>query len=258
MALDFQSTLDQFPDAPSPDVSDKYAFIDTKRVIADMADLGFQVHSTRFPAYRTRAGRFGLHEVDFRRPADIGKPGKLNAEVPRVLFLNSYDGSRRAQIITGIFRLVCLNGMIAGNAMDNEKFLHLGNYEEEFAAQIKGIGSRLANTLDTVERFKSVKIDRKTGIEMAKAALEIKDLNRGDKYRIDPKVAIMPRRQEDTHEDLWTQWNVLQENLLKGGIPSTSSDGRVRMTRPVTQIAKSNRINAELWGLLEDTAEKVA
>lgn len=247
--------FDTLPEAPSPDLSDRYAFIDTKKVVNDMMDLGYVVDSWRFPRYRTNAGAFGLHEVDFRKTEDAGRK---KTETPRVLFLNSYDGSRRAQVITGIFRLVCLNGMIAGKADQNEKFLHLGDYEEELVSQIKSMGSRAATLMNDIEKYKSIELPKPQAIKMAQKALEIKDPKGDAKYAVEPRVALMPRRQPDTKADLWTQWNVLQENLLKGGIPSTSSDGKMRVTRAVTQIHKSNSLNQSLWDLLKETSDLVA
>ncbi len=57
--------------------------------------------------------------------------------------------------------------------------------------------------------------------------------------------------------DLYTQFNVVQENILRGGVPGLNKDGQIRLSRPVNNIEKSNRINSELWGLLERTGELV-
>lgn len=239
------------PPSQSPEVSDRYAFIDTRRVISDMRDLGFEIFGCRFPKYRTRAGRYGLHEVDFRRPADMKVP---TGEVPRILFTNSYDGSRRAQILSGIFRFVCSNGMIIGTTLQNEKFLHLGGYEDELVAQIKDAGQTASKVFDRVDRFKSIEVPRETLLKMARRAIDLRTKDTG-KHSLEPRYVIMPRRREDMQQDLWTQWNVIQENLLKGGLPAKSADGSIRITRPMNQIQKSNDLNQGLWDLLEETAE---
>src|SRR5690606_2028893 len=116
-------TIASLPAAPSPSVSDKYMFIDTKQVVQDMMDLGFEVADVRRPAFRTKAAAFGVHEVDFRRPEDIGRK---DGEAPRLIFINSYDGSRKAQLMIGVFRFVCSNGLVVGDVFQQQKFLHLG------------------------------------------------------------------------------------------------------------------------------------
>lgn len=242
--------LDLLPEAPSPDLSDRYMFIDTRRVINDMRDLGFEVAAFRRPKHRTRAGAFSLHEVDFRRPADM-VPGK--AESPRVVFMNSYDGSRRAQIVSGIIRFICSNGLIAGDIMENQKFLHLGDYEEQLLEQIKASGETSARAFAGIDRFKQINVSDKDALDLARKA---KAIRYDDKVSldVDPLTLLQPRRQEDNRKDLWTRWNVLQENLLKGGIPGRDTLGNIRVTRPLAQIQKSNDLNRNLWTLLEEFA----
>lgn len=244
-------SLELLPAAPSPDLSNRYMFIDTRRVINDMRDLGFEVAAFRRPKYRTRAGAFSLHEVDFRRPEDM-VPGK--AEGPRVVFMNSYDGSRRAQIVSGIIRFICSNGLIAGDIMENQMFLHLGDYEEQLLEQIKASGDTAAKAFANIDRFKQIQVSDKAALELAKKA---RSLRYDEKVTldVDPLTLIQPRRREDNRKDLWTRWNVLQENLLKGGIPGKDTSGNIRVTRPLAQIQKSNDLNRNLWTLLEEFAE---
>lgn len=247
------SLIEALPDAPSPDTSDRYAFIDTKQVVQDMRDLGYEVAGFRRPRFRTNAGSFGLHEVDFRLPKDIAKPA---AETPRVLFLNTYDGSRRAQIITGVFRLICLNGLIAGSTLQNEKFLHLGNYEEDLVEQIGSAGETAVKAFDQIERYRGQNLSKAEAMWMAKRAVELRTPE-GAKFEISPSNVLLARRREDVRSDLWTTFNRIQENLLKGGIPATDENGKMRTMRGVTQIQKSNDLNRDLWDLLAETSQQI-
>ena len=247
---DLVTRLDLLPEAPSPELSDRYMFIDTRRVVNDMRDLGFEVAAFRRPKFRTREGAFGLHEVDFRRPQDLAKH---DGEAPRVVFLNSYDGSRRAQIVSGLIRFICSNGLILGDIQENQKFLHLGDYEEQLLEQIKASGENAQRAFAGIDRFKQTIITDRQATQLAEAA---KVLRFGDEPGLDVDAAtlIQPRRREDTRKDLWTRWNVLQENLLKGGIPGRDTLGNIRTTRPLAQIQKSNDLNRSLWSLMEDFA----
>lgn len=244
------SSVELLPAAPSPDLSNKYMFIDTRQVVEDMRDLGFEVAGFRRPKYRTRAGAFGLHEVDFRRPEDM-KRG--TGEAPRVIFLNSYDGSRRAQIVSGVIRFICTNGLISGDILEQQKFLHLGDYEEQLVNQIKASGETAMKVFDRIEAFKNIRIDDRQATDLAKRAAALR-FNAKAMLDLDPAMLIQPRRRQDTRQDLWTRWNVLQENLLKGGIPGRDTLGNIRVTRPLAQIQKSNDLNTALWDLMEDVA----
>lgn len=244
------ASLATLPAAPSPDLSDKYMFIDTRRVIEDMRDLGFEVAGFRRPKHRTRSGAFALHEVDFRRPQDVDKGA---GEAPRILFLNSYDGSRRAQLVSGIIRFICGNGLIAGDIMDNQKFLHLGDYEEQLLGHIKTSSENVGKVFDRIEEFRGITLDREAYRKMAEKG---KALRYGEETKLDvkPETLLLARRREDAKADLWSTWNVLQENLLKGGIPGVDTSGNIRTTRPLAQIQKSNEVNQGLWDLLEEAA----
>jgi hypothetical protein len=82
----------------------------------------------------------------------------------------------------------------------------------------------------------------------------------------DPSEApIMPgqlleeRRHDDRGNDLWTVFNVAQENILRGGIRGRKRDANNRIrrvtTRPVKSIDRDVRLNKALWTLTEKMAE---
>lgn len=245
--------IESLPDAPSPAVSDKYMFIDTKQVVQDMMDLGFEVADVRRPAFRTEAAAFGVHEVDFRRPEDIGR---RDGEAPRIIFINSYDGSRRAQLITGVFRFVCSNGLVVGDVFQQQKFLHLGDYASQLLEQIGESAAQSHRVFERIEVYRQVVLDRALYLEMAEKALALR-YPEGELV-LDPELVISPRRPSDQGRDLYTIWNVLQENLLKGGLPGRQRNGRTRTSSALSNIERSNKLNRELWNLLEDYSNLAA
>lgn len=241
--------LDTLPDAPCPTLSDRYMFIDTRQVVEDMKDLGFQVADVRRPAFRTKAAAFGVHEVDFRRPEDIGRK---DGEAPRLIFINSYDGSRRAQLITGVFRFVCSNGLVVGDVFQQQKFLHLGDYASQLLEQIKESAAQSHRVFERIEVYRQTFLDRQLYLEMAEKALALR-YPEGELV-LDPELVISPRRSSDRDRDLYTTWNVMQENILKGGLPGRQRNGRTRTSSALSNIERSNKLNRELWNLLEDYA----
>ncbi|GFO57414.1 hypothetical protein GMSM_44210 [Geomonas sp. Red276] len=65
---------------------------------------------------------------------------------------------------------------------------------------------------------------------------------------------LEPRREEDQGDDLWTTLNVVQENLVKGGLvgQSLSVFSRRVVTRPVVSVNDDIRLNRSLWNLAQD------
>ncbi|MGO4484326.1 DUF932 domain-containing protein [Rhizobium sp. 2TAF27] len=68
----------------------------------------------------------------------------------------------------------------------------------------------------------------------------------------------MPRRHDDRANDLWTVWNVVQENAIKGGLRGVGRDdlGRPRRvkSRAVNGIDLDIKLNKALWLLGERMA----
>lgn len=246
------SNIDDLPASPSPEVSEKYMFIDTRKVIDDMRDLGFEVYDFARPKTRTASGLYGLHQVDFRRPKDM----KTNdAEAPRILFVNSYDGSKRATFIAGLIRFACSNGLVIGDILETHKFLHLGNYADELMAAIKGLGAESHKAFDRIETYRQTPMDVDAAYEFAEKAAELRWEDELIRPEIDPRNLLQVRRNEDLANDLWTKFNVVQENLLKGGVPLVNKKGQARIAPPVQNIERSNKLNCALWNLADSYAE---
>ena len=55
------------------------------------------------------------------------------------------------------------------------------------------------------------------------------------------------RRPADERDDLWTVYNVLQENLIRGGVRYRSASGRELRSRGIRAIRDDVRINSRLW-----------
>jgi hypothetical protein len=63
---------------------------------------------------------------------------------------------------------------------------------------------------------------------------------------------IEARRPEDLDHSLWTTFQRVQENALRGGQAGRSAQGRRLHTRPVASIDRSVSLNRALWVLAEE------
>lgn len=91
----------------------------------------------------------------------------------------------------------------------------------------------------------------------AKAALSLRyDPNDRKPAPITESQILAPRRNADTGADLWTTFNRVQENLVRGGLNARTTNGRRARTREVTGIDQSVKVNRALW-LLADEMRKI-
>jgi hypothetical protein len=63
---------------------------------------------------------------------------------------------------------------------------------------------------------------------------------------------LAPRRFEDRRDDMWTTFNRVQENMMKGGLRGRNRSSRTTTTRPVNGIDQSVKLNRALWVLAEE------
>jgi hypothetical protein len=162
----------------------------------------------------------------------------------QLLVTNSHEGSSSVQFRLGFYRLVCSNGLIVGSNII--PIIRVNHNEKGFNELDKVIEQVVAN-------FQKVK----NSIEvMQKVQLTDSQINEfyGNviKLRIpDKKVEnfnIEVKRKEDNVKDLFTVFNVIQENLLTTGFRATI-DGKERKIRAIKGHLQSIEINQQLWDM---------
>ena len=62
---------------------------------------------------------------------------------------------------------------------------------------------------------------------------------------------LRARRSEDRSSDLWTTFNRVQENTIKGGLSGRNKQGRRTTTRAVNGIDQDVKLNRALWVLAQ-------
>ena len=108
--------------------------------------------------------------------------------------------------------------------------------------------SRAASmTSRVVERMASRVLDDEERAAFAMAALKIRYPNPERHVPITPGQVLMPRRGPDFGNTLWLTYNVLQENVIAGGLTGRAASGRSSRTRAIRAIREDIRINVSLW-----------
>jgi hypothetical protein len=104
-----------------------------------------------------------------------------------------------------------------------------------------------------VETFRQIELQPAEQETLAEAALGLR-WDAG-KAPIAPDQLLQVRRVEDRRGDLWTTYQRIQENMLKGGQPGIGGTGRRLTTRAVRSVDGNVKINQALWRLTERMAE---
>lgn len=242
-------TIDQ--DRAHSKTSARYSFISTKQVLDVFAEHGF------FPAKiqesRTRKEEnhgFQKHIVRLRKD-DV----KVGDEYPEILLVNSHLGSAAFELSLGIFRLICSNGLATNiSSYGSYKIRHTGYTDDLVSDAIRGIESGIPRLVNSVEQFKAIELTQSEQIAYAESAIEASF--DGDKWDVDPRSLLSVRRYDDRKTDLWTTFNRVQENVIKGGIRAVSQEtNRYRRTRGVNSVDNNLKLNRDLWTLTEKMAE---
>ncbi|WP_137590509.1 DUF932 domain-containing protein, partial [Escherichia coli] len=135
------------------------------------------------------------------------------------------DGTSSYQMLPGYFRFVCQNGCVCGQSLGEVRVPHRGNVVDrviEGAYEVVGVFDRIEEKRDAMQ-----------------------------------SLILTPRRREDYGKDLWSAYQTIQENMLKGGISGRSAKGKRIHTRAIHSIDTDIKLNRALWVMAETLLESL-
>ncbi|EDX6466419.1 DUF945 domain-containing protein, partial [Salmonella enterica subsp. diarizonae serovar 60:r:e,n,x,z15] len=225
--------------------SEKYSYIPTITLLENLRREGFEP----FFACQSRVRDPGKREHT-KHLLRLRRAGQITGQqVPEIIILNSHDGSSSYQLLPGYFRQVCTNSLVCGQSFGEIRVPHRGDIAEkviEGAYDVLGVFDRVE---EKREAMQSLLLPPPAQQALAKAALTYRF---GEEHQpVTTAQVLTPRRREDYGQDLWTVWNTLQENLLKGGLPGRTAQGKRTHTRAINGIDGDVRLNRALWVMAE-------
>mgnify|MGYP002788880174 FL=1 len=151
---------------------------------------------------------------------------------PEVVLVNSQDGTSAYQLMAGVFRMVCLNGMIASDReLATIKVPHKGGVVRQVIDGSYTVLEESRRALDQAEAWSDVTLSREEQEIMAEAAHLLRFGESAAATPVRPEQMLTVRRREDEGRDLWTTANVPQENAIRGGLTAWGRDPRGRTGR---------------------------
>ena len=204
---------------------------------------------------------FTKHLIRLRR-IDDGKVYNVGDTVCEILLKNANDGTSAYELMAGLFRVRCLNSLVTQTGKVEEiKVRHSGDVQAKVIEGTYTVLKGAEHALAAPQDWSSLRLNAEERHILAQSAhvLRFGDIEGETKTPIRPEQLLTERRTGDMASDLWTTWNVVQENAIKGGIRAVTRDEfgrRRRMTsRAVTGIDQDIKLNKALWLLGAEMAK---
>lgn len=236
-----------FADAPHGSRSERYAYIPTAIVLSKLRDEGFEPFMVCQTRVRNEDRReFTKHLIRLRHASQIN-----GNEANEVLLLNSHDGTSSYQMLAGMFRFVCSNGLVCGDTTAEIRVPHKGDVAGlviEGAYEVLDSFERVQQSRDAM---RSIVLNAEEEEVFAHSALALKYDDPDKPTPVTESQLLSARRFDDRRSDLWSTFNRVQENLIKGGLSARTTNGRRQRTREVQGIDQNLRLNRALWMLAD-------
>lgn len=254
--------------------SNRFTYIPTSEVIDGLIANGFQPYQAMQGGSRIEGKReFTKHLIRFRQiGAQVSKVGDT---LPEVVLVNAHDGTSSYKLMAALFRLVCMNGLMISDQTFGELTVpHKGNIVHNVIEGSFEIIGQAKKAIARVEDWSHLALTAGEQDAFADAAhtLRFADAEGKTETPITAAQLLAPRRLEDMREgaarygerrpapDLYRTLNVVQENVIRGGLSGFARNAETRRTRRVTTreingIDQNVRLNRALWQLAERMAE---
>lgn len=240
-----------FADEAHDSRSSRYTYIPTIEILNGLRGEGFEPFMVAQTRVRDESHKdHTKHMIRLRHANHIG-----DKEANEVILLNSHNGSSSYQMLSGVFRFACANGMVCGNTHHDIRVPHKGEILDQVLDGANVILQSFGMITERREMMQSIALQAPERDAFARAALAMRYDQSAGAAPIQADQLLRARRSEDAGQDLWSTLNRVQENMIKGGLHGSRVNGRRRTTRAVAGIDQSVALNRGLWTLAEEMAK---
>jgi hypothetical protein len=222
---------------PAPNVSKNYSFIPTFEVVNELRKHGYLVSDSN----QQGSTPYGVHVVRMRHESMLDAP-----LAPEIVVKNASNGYSKLEFMTGLFRMVCSNGLIVGTIGSSMVLQHRKGLTMDAAFDgAKWIVNQAELAIEKSEAWSRIKMEHEARVHFTKL---VGIMTHNNENRYDPNVLLRPKYDEPVN--LWTCFNLAQENIIQGGMVL----GNNRVTQPVKSAQRNLHINRKLWDIAEEFA----
>jgi len=238
-----------FAESAAARVTRAYRFISTSQVVGALIEAGFVPTDAR--QGRSRLGDsagFARHLIRFRHARESVT---LVDAIPEIVLVNAHDGTSAYQLRAGLFRPLCTNGLLA--RIGDFGFISVPHRSSVVADVVEGalrLTSQFQALGAAVEAMAARVLTPPEQLGFGEAALAIR-YPQAERLPYASERLLEARRSADAGNSLWQVYNVVQENLIRGGIAYQTTRGRAMRSRRIGAIREDVRINTALWRAAE-------
>ena len=261
--------------------SDRYVHIPTLTVVDHLREHGFLPYQVNVAKARDKErDGFQKHLIRFRHETSANITPEVGGGVPELVMINAHDGTCSWRMLAGWFEFLCANGLMIGDRLSEIRVTHKGDMREVVQEVGNGANMMLTNLqqiADNRAQMQAIELSPDEQMIFARAALltryDDKDADGKAKViPIEPDQVLTPRRQAEwgntiahpananrtlrlPKPNLWATFNVVQENIIQGGMYgryTTKKGPAIRRQRKITGIDQSVAVNRALWTLAEE------
>lgn len=262
----FERVPAAFAQNASLDVSSRYKFISTEQVINALNEGGFQPYYAMQGRSRKEGNELvAKHVVKFRREGTQLIRGDL---IPEIILSTSHDGTSAFKLDFGIHRIICSNGLVAPSSfVASRSVRHQGYSDGDIIDAAFEVLSSCPDVEKNINDMNKLILNDREREAFAEASLVLKyndyDVEKDENSKEDlnptPNLLLRSRRKGDIGKDLFSTFNVVQENLIRGRQAFYGSDKKGypirKTTRPVKSVTEDLKLNKALWTLANKILE---
>ena len=237
-----------FQTSAAEHMSDNFAYVPTFQILEALLGEGFQCHEVaQSRPYKREKEPYVKHMLRLRYPTE--KAPEIGGLVPELVLVNAHNGTSQYYLYGGVYRFICANGMVVGDTFASMHVRHTGgditrNRVLEGSYEI--INEQLPRVMGQVASMQQRVLSLPERTELAGHALALRYPNTVPSFAAND--LLITRRLEDEPQDLWTTFNVIQENLTQGGATGRSVLFNQRTTmRPLERVDAMVGVNRKLW-----------
>lgn len=142
---------------------------------------------------------------------------ELGGLMPQISLVNSTDKSSAFKLIGGVFRLICSNGLVAGELFDNVRIIH--RVGPTFERKITELPDRIVALIDQIigaaTEFQTMAATKLTEEQMIDVTASLTMSRKAKKAALEFITMPERRREADQSNSLWSLFNITNECLRK-------------------------------------------
>jgi hypothetical protein len=249
-SLSLSALRHQAPAIFAPNASAKtkpsYRFINTAEVLSALLDAGFEASAAQQTGSRKGSDpSYARHMIRLRMSRESLT---LVDAIPECVLLNAHDGTGAYQLISGLYRPLCCNGLLCRiGDFGVIRIPHRANIIADVVAGALQISAQFDQIGATVQAMAARIMTESEQLDFARTAFAIRWAKVDSRPALDPEKMLEVRRSADDYPTVWHVYNRCQEASLAGGLHYRTATRRLVTTRRIRNIREDVRINTALW-----------